>query len=134
MLLNCGVGKDSWEFLGLQGDQSILKEIIGRNIHWKNWCWSWISNILATWCTEMTHWKRLWCWERLKAGGEGDDEEEDKMIGWHHQLNGYEFKQAPGVGDGQGSLACPWGCKQLDMAEQLNSNDRFYICFRMLNI
>ena len=43
------------------------------NIHWKDWCWSWNSNILATWCEELTPWKRLWCWERLKAGGEGDD-------------------------------------------------------------
>ena len=38
-----------------------------------NWCWSWNSNTLATWCEELTHWKRPWCWERLKAGGEGDD-------------------------------------------------------------
>ena len=40
---------------------------------------------------------------------------EDKMVGWHHQLNGHEFEEAPGVGDGQGGLACcgPWGCKQL---------------------
>ena len=36
-------------------------------------CWSWSSNTLATWCKELTHWKRPWCWERLKAGGEGDD-------------------------------------------------------------
>ena len=43
------------------------------NILWKNWCWSWNSNILATWCKELTHWKRPWCWERLRAGGEGDD-------------------------------------------------------------
>ena len=43
------------------------------NIHWKDWCWSWNSNILATWCEEMTHWKSPWCWERLKAEGEGDD-------------------------------------------------------------
>ena len=42
------------------------------NIHWKDWCWSWNSNTLATWCEELTHWKRPWCWERLKAG-EGDD-------------------------------------------------------------
>jgi len=33
---------------------------------------------------------------------------EDKMVGWHHRLDGHEFQQAPGVGDGQGSLACPW--------------------------
>ena len=38
-----------------------------------DWCWSWSSNTLATWCEELTHWKRPWCWERLKAGGEGDD-------------------------------------------------------------
>ena len=40
-------------------------------IHWKDWCWSWSASILATWCEEPTHWKILWCWERLRAGGEG---------------------------------------------------------------
>ena len=47
---------------------------------------------------------------------------EDEMVGWHDQLNGHEFGQAAGVGDGQGSLACcsPWGRKELDMTEQLN--------------
>ena len=49
-----------------RSNQSIL------NIHWKDWCWSWNSSTLATWCEELTHWKRLWRWERLKAGGEGD--------------------------------------------------------------
>ena len=43
------------------------------NIHWRDWCWSWSSNTLATWGEELTHWKRTWCRERLKAGGEGDD-------------------------------------------------------------
>ena len=43
------------------------------NIHWKDWCWSWNSSTLATWWEELTHLKRPWCWERLKAGGEGDD-------------------------------------------------------------
>ena len=38
-----------------------------------DWCWSWHSDILATWCKELTHLKRPWCWESLKAGGEGDD-------------------------------------------------------------
>ena len=42
-------------------------------VHWKDWCWSWNSNTLATWCEELTHWKRTCCWERLKVGGEGDD-------------------------------------------------------------
>ena len=42
-------------------------------VHWKDWCWSWNSNTLATRCEELTHWKRPWCWERLRAGREGDD-------------------------------------------------------------
>ena len=50
---------------------------------------------------------------------EGKGMTEDEMAGWHHQLNGHEFKQALGVGDGQGGLVCcsPWGCKELDMTE-----------------
>ena len=47
------------------------KAVLGA--HWKDWCWSWNSNTLATWCEEVTHWKRPWCWEGLGAGGEGDD-------------------------------------------------------------
>ena len=42
-------------------------------LHWKDWFWSWSSNTLATWCEELTHWKRPWCWERFKTGGEGND-------------------------------------------------------------
>ena len=74
MLLNCGAGEDSWESLGLQGDPtspSWRRSVL--NTHWKDWCWSFTSNILATWCEKLTHWKRTWCWERLKAGGEADD-------------------------------------------------------------
>ena len=50
---------------------------------------------------------------------------EDEMVGWHHQLNGYKFEQAPGVGDEQGSLVCysPWDHKELDTTEQLNWTD-----------
>ena len=40
---------------------------------WKDWCWSWNSNTSATWCEGLTHLKRPWCWERLRAGGEGDN-------------------------------------------------------------
>ena len=119
MLLNCGVGEDSWESLGLQGDQtSQFQRKSVLNIHWKDWCWS--SNTLATWCKERTHWKRPWCWERLKAGGEGDDRRWD---GWMASLTWWhEFEQDPGVGEGQRSLACysPWGCKESDMTERLN--------------
>ena len=55
--------------------------------------------------------------ERLKAGGEGDDRGE--MVGWYHRLNGHEFEQAPGDGEGQGSLVCcsPWGRKESDTTE-----------------
>ena len=47
---------------------------------------------------------------------------EDEMVGWHQWLNGHEFEQAPGVGDGQGSLACcsPWGGKESEATERLN--------------
>ena len=50
---------------------------------------------------------------------------EDEMVGWHHRLTGHEFEQAPGIGDGQESLACcsPWGHKELDMTEWLNWTD-----------
>ena len=74
MLLNCGVGEDSWESLGLQVDptsSSWGRSVLG--VHWKDWCWSQNSNTLATWCKEWTHLKRPWCWEGLGAGGEGDD-------------------------------------------------------------
>ena len=56
---------------------------IKENIHWKDWCWIWSSNTLATWCEELTHWKWLWCWERSKAGGEGDNRGWD---GWRASL------------------------------------------------
>ena len=52
-------------------------------IHQKDWCWSWSSDTLATWCEEPTHLKGHWCWERLKAGGEGDDRGWD---GWMASL------------------------------------------------
>ena len=74
------VWKDSWESLGLQGDPtspSQRKSVL--NIHWKDWCWSWNSNTLATWCKELTHLERPWCWERLKVGGEGDNR---GWVGW----------------------------------------------------
>ena len=57
-------------------NQSILKEISPKrdpSVHWKGWCWSWNSNTSATECKELTHLKRPCYWERLKAGGEGDN-------------------------------------------------------------
>ena len=73
MLLNCGVGEDSWGSLGLQGDPtspSWRRSVLG--VHWKDWCCSWNSSSLATWCKELTHWKRPLCWLRLRAGEERD--------------------------------------------------------------
>ena len=60
--------------LGLQGDPtSPFWRRLVLGVHWKDWCWSWNCNTLATWCKELAHLKRPWCWERLRAGGEGDD-------------------------------------------------------------
>ena len=61
------------ESLGLQDQTSPSSRKSVLNIHWKDWCWGWSSSSLATWCEELTQWKRPWCWERLKAGGEGDN-------------------------------------------------------------
>ena len=71
----------------------------------------WSSNILATWCKELTHWKRTQRWERLRAGGEGGDRGwNDWMAYW---INGHEFEQTLGDSEGQGSLVCcsPWGTR-----------------------
>ena len=50
------------------------------DIHWKHWYWSWNSSPLAAWCEELTHWKRPGCWERLRAGWEGDDRGWDGLM------------------------------------------------------
>ena len=80
------------------------------NIHWKDWCWNWSFSTLATWCEEPTHWKRPWCWERPRAGGEGGDK------GWDGVTNSMDknLSKLQDTGEGQGSLVCcsPWGCKE----------------------
>ena len=64
MLLSCGIGEDSGESHGLQGDPtSQLERKSTLNIHWVDWC----SNTLATWCEEPTHWKRHWCWGKVQG-------------------------------------------------------------------
>ena len=68
----------SWVFIGrTEHSWTVL------SIHWKDWCWNWNSKTLATWCEELTHLKRPWCWERLRAEGEGDDRGFD---GWMASL------------------------------------------------
>ena len=120
MLLNCGVGEDSWESLGQQeiqpvhpkGDQSWI--CAGRNdveaetpILWpsdaKNWLIGKDPIVRKSW--------------RQKEKGAAEDE----MVGWHHRLDGHEFEQVLEVGNGQGSLECcrQWSCKELDTPQWL---------------
>ena len=105
---------------------------IALNIHWKDWCGSWNSSTLATWWEELTHWKRPWCWERLKAGGEVDGS-------WKASPTWWTWVWASlGVGDGQRSLECcsPWGLKESGTTEPLNWTDdcikRWGLCFLSL--
>ena len=98
--------------------QSILKKST-LNIHWKDWCWSWSSNTLATdaksWLTgKNPDVGKDW-------GQEKKGTTEDEMVGWHHWPNGYEFEQILGASEGQGSLArcSPWD-QESDTTEELN--------------
>ena len=109
----CGVVEDSWESLGLQGDPtSPFWRRSALGFLWKDWCWSWNSNILATWCKELTHLKRPWCWERLKAGGEGDDRGWD---GWMASLTQWTWVWA-----NSGSWFWVWNFEKLQT--YLNAN------------
>ena len=73
--------------------------------------------------------KNWFIWKTPDAGKDWRQEEkgttEDEMVGWHYHLDGHEFEQAVGVGDGQGNLVCysPWGCKELDMIEWTELSD-----------
>ena len=136
MLLNCGVGEDSWESLGLQGDnnQSILKYI--QPVHSKG-DQPWVffgrtdakAETLVLWPPHAKSWligkdsdaRRDW-------GQEEKGMTEDEMAGWHHRLNGCDFEWTLGVGDGQGGLACcnSWGRKELDMTERLNWTELWF--------
>ena len=121
MLLNCGIGEDSWESPGLEGDPTISPK--------GNQSWIFIGRTDAEAETPMV-WppnaKNWVIWKDSDAGKDWRQEEKgmtkDEMVGWHHRLDGHEFEQVPGVGDRQGGLACcgPWGCKESDMTEQLN--------------
>ena len=106
-----------------RSNQSILKESV-LGVHWKDWGWSWNSSTLATWCEELTHWKRPWCWERLRTGGEGDDR------GWDGWMASPTLWTRVSASSGSWwwtwcSLACcdSRGHKESDMTEQLNWNE-----------
>ena len=135
MLLNCGVGEDSWESLGLQGgptSPSQRKSVL--NVHWKDWCWGWNSNTLATWCEELTYWgkkKKPWCWERLKAGGEGDDRGRDGwMASWIQwtwvwvNSRSWWWTGKPGILQSMGSQRIGH-----DWATELNWTGRLLLCY-----
>ena len=130
MLLNCGIGEDFCESLGLQGDpsslfwrRSVLISLEGMMLKLK-------LRTLATSCEELSHWKRLWCWEGLWAGGEGDDREWDS---WMALLTWRESEWTLGVGDGQVGLVCcdSWGRIESDMTQQLSWLTKLilYWCF-----
>ena len=126
MLLNCGIGEDSWESLGQQRDQSIqsIKPVNPKG----NQSWIFIGRTdteavtLTLWPPDAKSWfiwkdpdRKDWRWEEK---GMTDDE----AVGWHHWFNGYELQYTLEVGDGQGSLMCysPWGRKDSDTTEWLN--------------
>ena len=119
MLFNCGV-RDYWEALGVQGYQTSQSQKTSvLNIHWKDWCW----NFNTSQPPDVKNWLIL---KDPDAGQDWRQEDKgmakDDMVVWHHQLDGHEFEQALGVGDGQGNLTfcSQWGYKESDMAEWLS--------------
>ena len=128
MLLNCGVGEHSWESLGLQGDQPVHSK--GD----QSWVFLGRSDAKAeTPVLWPPHVKSWLIGKDSDAGRDRGQEEkgrtEDEMAGWHHQLKGCEFEWTPGVGDGQGGVACcdSWGRKESDTTERLNWIRSHYI-------
>ena len=127
MLLNCGVGEDSWESLGLQGDptspfwrRSALG--FGRNDA--------KAETLVLWPLHVKCWligKDPDGWRDWGQKEKGTTE--DEMAGWHHWLDGRESEWTPGIGDGQGGLVCcnSWGRKESDTTEQLKWSDNWII-------
>ena len=127
MLLNCGVGEDSWEFFGLQGDHTSHPE--GN----QSWIFIGRTDVEAEapilWPPDVKSWFNG---KDPDAGKDWRQEEKgmtkDETVGWHHRLDGHDCEQALGVGDCQGGLACcsPWGRKDSDMTEQLNWTDSWF--------
>ena len=118
--ISCGAGLVV-QSLDCKEIKSVNPKGNSPNIHWKDWCSN--SNTLPTWCEELTHWNRPWYWERLRAGGEGDDRGWDS---WMASSTWWTWVWASSRSWWwTGSLACcsPWGSKESDMTEQLNWTD-----------
>ena len=105
------------------------------NIHWKDWCWSWSSNTLAAWWKELTHWRRPWCWERLKVGGEGDDRGWDGWMAsptrWTWVWVGYgSWTGKPGVLQSMGSqrVGHDWTTELKAMDKGIFKNMCMWLC------
>ena len=124
MLLNCGVGEDSWESLGLQGDPtSPLWRRLALGFLWREFCWSWNSITLATSWEELTHWKRPWCWEILIAGGEGDDRGWDGWMASLTQWTWVSMNSGSWWWTGRPGVLQSWGRKESDTTERLNRTE-----------
>ena len=89
-------------------------------VHWRDWCWSWNSNTLATSCEELTHWKRPWCWEGLRAGGEGDDRGWDGWMASPTRWTWVCVNSRSWWWTGKPGVLQSWDRKESDMTEQLN--------------
>ena len=107
-----------------RSNQSILRRSV-LNIHWKDWCWGWSSNTLATWCKELTHWERPWCWERLKVGGEGDNRGWDGWMASPTQWTWVRVSSRSWWWTGKPGVLQSVGVTRSDMTEWLNWTEEF---------
>ena len=93
------------------------------NVHWKDWCWSWNSNTLATWCEEFTHLTRPWCWERLRARGEGDNRGWDGWMASSNQWTWVWVSSGIWRWTGRPGVLQSMGHKELNTTEPLKWTD-----------